>query len=36
MRIDYQSETYKVNGGNFMSKEEPLLFIPPNATTMSL
>jgi hypothetical protein len=36
MSVGCQSEAYKVNGGNFMSKEEPLLFIPLNATTMSL
>jgi hypothetical protein len=35
MRIGCQIEAYKVNGGNFMSKQEPLLFIVQNAATMS-
>jgi hypothetical protein len=36
MSMDCQFESYKVNGSNFMSKEEPLLFITQNAATMLL
>jgi len=36
MRMGCQCRSYKGNGGNFMSKEGLLLFITPNATTMSL
>jgi hypothetical protein len=36
MRMVCQRKSYKVNGGNFMAKEESLLFSTLNAATMSL